>query len=97
MSAFDNTNTGILKANETRRNDKDPSHQGSINIDGKEYWLSAWVNTGKPGGKLAGKKFFSIKVKPKLQSDRASPPTGGRNDPRPAKQEGEAFSDDIPF
>lgn len=24
MSAFDNTNTGILKANETRRNDKDP-------------------------------------------------------------------------
>lgn len=91
---YDNRNSGILTANENRRNDKDPSHQGSINIDGKEYWLSAWVNTGKEGGKLAGKRFFSIKVKPKLQSDRGSTPTGGRNDPRPS---GDEFDDDIKF
>lgn len=93
---FDNRNSGILTANEHRRNDKDPTHQGSINIDGREYWLSAWVNTGKEGGKLAGKRYFSLKVKPKLQSDRASPPTGGRNDPRPSTDD-DAFNDDIPF
>lgn len=95
MSTYDNTNSGMLKANESRRNDKDPTHHGSINIDGKEYWLSAFVNTGKPGGKLSGKKFFSIKVKPKLQSDRASVPTGGKNDPRPAADD--EFEDEIPF
>lgn len=91
---YDNRNTGILTANERKRDDKDPSHQGSINIDGKEYWLSAWVNTGREGSKLAGKRYFSIKVKPKLQSDRASPPTGGRNDPR---REPDPFDDSIPF
>lgn len=91
--SYDNTNSGILTSNESRRNDKDPSHQGSINIDGKEYWLSAWVNTGKEGGKLAGKRYFSIKAKQKLQSDRRSPPTGGKNDPRPEPD----FDDGEPF
>lgn len=96
MSAnYDNTNSGILTANENRRNDKDPTHQGSINIEGKEFWLSAWVNTGKDGGKLAGKRYFSLKAKPKLQSDRSSPPTGGKNDPRPPS---DRFDDEeIPF
>lgn len=93
--SYDNTNSGILTANKNRRNDKDPSHQGSINIDGKEYWLSAWVNTGKDGGKLAGKRYFSIKAKPKLQSDRSSPPTGGDRDPGPARDDFE--DEEIPF
>jgi hypothetical protein len=93
--SYDNRNTGILTANERKRDEKDPSHQGSINIDGKEYWLSAWVNTGKEGGKLAGKRYFSIKAKPKLQSDRSSPPTGGQNDPRPS--DADPFDDKIPF
>jgi hypothetical protein len=63
--SYDNTNTGILTSNDRKRNERDPSHQGSINIDGREYWLSAWVNTGKDGGKLAGQRYFSIKVRPK--------------------------------
>jgi hypothetical protein len=65
MSNYDNTNSGILTTNDRKRNDRDPSHSGSINIDGVEYWLSAWVNTGKDGGKLAGQRYFSIKVRPK--------------------------------
>jgi hypothetical protein len=63
--SYDNTNSGILTTNERKRNERDPSHSGSINIDGVEYWLSAWVNTGKDGGKLAGQRYFSIKVRPK--------------------------------
>lgn len=93
--SYDNRNSGILATNDRKRDDKDPSHTGSINIDGKEYWLSAWVNTGREGSKLAGKRYFSIKAKPKLQSDRASPPTGGRNDPRPS--DSNPFDDTIPF
>jgi hypothetical protein len=32
--------------------------RGAINVDGVEYWLSAWVREGKEGGKMAGRKFF---------------------------------------
>jgi hypothetical protein len=59
MSEFDKTNTWTLNRNDRRRNDKDSEFSGSINIDGKEYWLNAWVKEGKRG------KFFSGSVKPK--------------------------------
>lgn len=95
MTQYDNTNSGILTRNERQRNDKDPGYQGSINIDGKEYWLSAWVNEGKSGGKLEGKKYFSIKAKPKDGQPQASKPaTKAAPAPAPA---GGGFDDDIPF
>lgn len=90
MTEYDNTNTGILTRNSRQRDDKDPSHQGSINIDGKEYWLSAWVNEGKAGGKLEGQKYFSIKAKPKDAPAAAKPAAT----PKAAAPE---FDDDIPF
>lgn len=55
--------SGALFKNE----DKDDSHpnwadyKGDIMIDGKQYWLSAWVKGGE-GGK---KKFFSLSAEPK--------------------------------
>lgn len=54
-------NSGTLGKNErTRPDHKDPEYTGSLNLDGKDYWLSAWVKTGQDG-----KKFFSIATKPK--------------------------------
>ena len=92
MTQYDNTNSGILTRNENQRNDKDPGYQGSINIEGKEYWLSAWVNEGKAGGKLEGKKYFSIKAKPKD----AKPSSNATAKPAPAPAA--SFDDDeIPF
>ncbi len=90
MTEYDNTNSGILTRNKQQRNDRDPSHQGSINIEGKEYWLSAWVNEGKPGSKLDGQKYFSIKAKPKDAPAAAKPAAA----PKAAAPE---FDDDIPF
>ena len=90
MTQYDNTNSGILTRNANQRNERDPSHQGSINIEGKEYWLSAWVNEGKPGSKLEGQKYFSIKAKPKDAPAQQ----------KPAQQQAAqtpAFDDDIPF
>lgn len=86
---YDNTNRGALFKNEDKQSDKHADYSGQINVNGQEFWLDAWINTSK-----AGKKYMSLSCKPKLQSDRASPPTGGRNDPRPSD---EPFSDDIPF
>jgi len=60
--SYDNTNSGVLFANDKRQNDKQPTHTGSINIDGREYWLNAWVKTSS---KDPARKFFSLAVKPK--------------------------------
>jgi hypothetical protein len=57
--AFDKTNTFTLGTNKRKTKDSHPSHSGSINIDGQEYWLSAWVKEGKDG------RFFSGSVKKK--------------------------------
>jgi hypothetical protein len=60
MPEYDNTNRGSLFKNDKRENDSQATHTGSINVDGVEYWLNAWVKTSK-----AGRKFFSLSVKPK--------------------------------
>jgi len=84
MSGFDNTNRGVLFKNKDQRNDKDPLYRGSINIDGKEFWLDAWLNTAKK----SGEKFMSLRVKPK---------TAGAQSDSPSKPANQDFDDDIPF
>lgn len=83
---YDNTNTGVLAKNTKREKDTHPEYSGFINVNGQEFWLSAWVKEGKPGSKLAGQKFFSLAVRPK--------------DEQKAKAKGSGFDDmpnDIPF
>lgn len=53
-------NTGTLFKNHKKENEKQPTHTGTINIEGVEYYLNAWVNETKKG-----EKYFAIKVKPK--------------------------------
>lgn len=93
MKEYDNTNRGLLAKNDRKQSDSHPEYTGSININGVEYWLSAWVKVGK-NGRLAGQKYFSLSVKPK----------DGLAEPRQApkqQQVTETFSDDdigdIPF
>jgi hypothetical protein len=63
--AYDNTNSGLLARNDKQGNDSRPDYRGSINVDGTEYWLSAWIKTGRDGTKLAGQKYMSLSVQPK--------------------------------
>ena len=63
--SYDNTNSGMLARNDRKEKDTHPDFKGSINVDGKEYWLSAWTKEGKPGGKMEGRKYFSLSVTPK--------------------------------
>lgn len=82
---YDNTNRGILSRNTRREKDTHPEYTGSINIEGREYWLSGWVNEKKDGSG----KFFSLSVKAK------EPITIGPDEPGVTLNI--QLNDDIPF
>lgn len=54
-------NSGILSRVKDRKSDKHPEFSGSAEIDGVDYWMSAYVNEGEKG------KYFKITFKPKEQ------------------------------
>jgi uncharacterized protein (DUF736 family) len=83
MSDFDNTNRGALFRNDDKTEEKHPDYRGNINVDGTEFWLSAWIKTGKKGV-----KYMSLAIKPK-NADTALPAAGGS-----LKQD---MNDEIPF
>ena len=87
--AYDNTNSGMIARSENRKTDSHPEFTGSLNVEGVDYWVSAWVNEGKAGGKMEGKKYFSIKINRKGQ--------GGGGTARPAPTGFRDDFDDIPF
>lgn len=90
MSNYDNTNSGMLAKNDRKEKDTHPDYRGSINIEGVDYWLSGWIKEGKEGGKLAGRKFFSLSVQRK---DEAKP----QSQPAPRKNAMDNMSDDVPW
>lgn len=61
-------NSGSLFREENKKSDTHADYSGSALIDGVEYWVSGWVNEVKSGAK-AGKKYLSIKFKPKEQQE----------------------------
>lgn len=89
--AYDNTNSGTLGKNKRKEKTEHPDYSGQINVDGTDYWLSAWLKEAGPNSKTPGEKFFSLSVRPKeapAPAPRPSkPPPKGRND----------MDDDIPF
>lgn len=54
-------NSGALFKNDRKEKDTHADYQGSITVEGKEYWLNAWIKQGKGSGKT----FMSLAVKPK--------------------------------
>lgn len=80
-------NSGTLGANQRREKDSHPSHTGQCTVDGKRYWISAWVKDGRDGS-----RFFSLSFKPMEQRGGTPQPPAPQPPPAPAD-----FDDDIPF
>ena len=57
---FDNTNQGALFTNKEKddAHTKWPDYQGELDVEGKKYWLSAWL---KKSG--SGMSYMSVSVK----------------------------------
>ena len=48
---YDNTNRGVLFKNSRKETERHPDYTGAINIEGTDFWLSAWVQESKKGEK----------------------------------------------
>jgi hypothetical protein len=76
MAEYDNTNRFTLFKNERKESDKHADYTGTLNVDGTEYFLNAWLKEGSKG------KFFSGNIKRKEQRSVApSRHQSVRNDP----------------
>ncbi len=84
---YDNTNRGTLFKAKEKKGERSPDYTGTINVNGVEMRLSAWLKESK-----AGTKYFSLAVSEKdgqyESKSNARPRSEGRADP---------MNDDIPF
>ena len=62
MPEYDNTNRGAIWKNKKKETDSHPDFTGSLNVDGKEYWVSAWKRGADESDKSPALK---ITVSPK--------------------------------
>jgi len=82
---YDNTDKGTLFVNDRKETEKHPDYNGSINVGGKDYWLSGW----KMKSEKTGKTYLSLSVRAKEATPRqSSEPT--------RKPKNDDF-DDVPF
>ena len=80
-------NSGVLFKNDKKDTEKHPDYKGNIMVDGQEYWLSAWIKTGKTG------KFMGLAVSPRD----AQPPAGKVPYGQGGTTKEGRESEDIPF
>jgi uncharacterized protein (DUF736 family) len=86
---YDNNLRGALFKNKDKSEDRDPDYRGNITIDGKEFWLDAWLNTAKK----SGEKYMALRAKPKMAQEHK----GGTKNPPPQKVAQPDFDDNVPF
>jgi len=83
MQEYDNTNRGSIWRNERKEKETHPDFTGTINVEGKEFFLNAWKR--KPGASDKAPALSFIVLPKTKQSGVAETPSAPRNE------------DEIPF
>lgn len=76
--------SGTLFKNDRKEQPNHADYRGKIRIDGKDYWLSAWIKEGKSG------KFMSLAAKSKDGSE-------ARPEKPPQSTFARELDDEVPF
>ena len=84
--SYDNTNRGQIWQNDRKEKDTHPDFKGSINVDGVEFWVSAWKRKPDANPK-APSLSFSIQKKDEPTQEQPQAASGAA---------GDGF-DEIPF
>jgi single-stranded DNA-binding protein len=92
MTQYDNTNRGQIWGNDKKESERHPDFKGDINVDGKEYWLSAWKRKPDANPK-APALSFSVQAKDAQQAQQAPQAQAAPSQAAPMDD----FDDDIPF
>lgn len=82
MAQYDNNNSGVLFKNDRKESDRQPDYKGNAEVNGVQYWISAWVKESQNGNKFMS-LAFSVK-----EAEKAS---------RPAPAQSADEGDDLPF
>lgn len=91
---YDDRNRGQIWKNEKKRPDKqDPDFTGSLNVDGKDYWVSAWKRK-EGAAERAPALSFTVKQKDSkpAKADAPAQTHGAR-----ASFKDDMDGDEIPF
>ena len=87
---YDNTNRGAMWSNVDRVSEKHPDFKGSLNIDGREYWLAGWKRK-ENANPAAPVIVFTVEAKQKHQE------VNRGRDQEPTSPVDYGFNDDLPF
>lgn len=81
MTQYDNTNSGALFNNSRKETQNHPDFNGTLNVEGVEYWISGWKKKDRNDN-----TFVSLSVRQKEQRQDAPPsrPAPQRPQQRPA-------------
>lgn len=93
---YDDRNRGVLFLNDRKEQDNHPDRKGSINVEGKEYWLSGWDKQTSKGDTIS----LSIQPKEAKQNGGGQQQRNNNNNQRsapPPADNGGFEDDDLPF
>lgn len=74
-------NTGVLFKNKFKEKDTHADYTGTVNINGKLYYESAWINESKAGEKYFRRSFRPVEDAP--APEKKSGPMDGLKDDLP--------------
>lgn len=87
---YDNTNRGSIWKNDRKEKEEHPDFTGTLNVDGTEYWVSAWRRK-EDASEKAPALTFSVRPKEAKREQ----PRQASSQPRVAQRSD--MDDEIPF